>query len=435
MNVEVTGKAMSEIEQEVVRAFDQGPSSLADLGGPDFVLGREHALARVSLMPEVLAMVLPLVSADADAMTFRTFILACIEIPVGEAQEQVGPSTFQDVVGLMAAADLPPGLARDCQRVFVRRLADPGEQEAARWIAMGGALNLALRHPSLRHQLLAAVVDFQPDEVPPEFARRLAKVAGVVNTHWPDTGMYDLLGRLCSVPVARDEALFELGMARLGRGLDAETFQVADAEFEEAKSLFEGAVGAREHRPDAVAYATALSMLTSLRRGDGDDVIRLKAAVVTREVDVSRLWGRSDESAYIWTSHREAELARWSLLATRVGAIREQVATLSSSDAEVGLRQDLLGTYLANRVVMCRGPGGVETVLQPAIKARLLRDASIQGMVRNWLQAEADPASPMHEAASSLIASVREWGPPPGNWVGAVPVVLAPLPTPEPRAR
>ncbi len=412
---------MSDLEMEVAAAFDSEPASLADLGGPGFVLGREKALVSVSLMPELLGLVLNCLRQDSDPL--RLFVVACVGATVGEEEGAIGPSAFQDVVDTVATSGLPTRLAKDCQRLLVQRLADRDEHEAARWIAMGGALNLALLNPDLRHLLLAAVVDLEPGEVPPEFARRLAKVAGVIQTHWPDPGLVNLLERLCSVPLARDEALFELGMVRLGEGLDADTAQMADSQFEEAMGHFEGAVVAREHRPDAQAYATALSVLTSLRRGDDDDVIRFKAATVAKELEISRLWSRSNESAYIWISHRESELARWSQLATRVAAIGEQVASLSSIDAEVGLRQDLLGTYLANRVVLCRKAGGVETLLQPVIKARLLKDESIQSMVRSWLQAEANPASPMHEAASSLIASVRDWGAPPGKTTGAVPLV------------
>lgn len=299
---------------------------------------------------------------------------------------------------------------------------------------MGAALQFALRHGNFRHQLLAAIVGLELSEVPPEFARRLAKVAGIVQSYWPDTEMLELLEKLCSIPLARDEALFELGMSKLGQGLDSENSQIADAAFDEARAHFEGAVTAREHRPDAVVYATALSMLTSLRRGDDDDALRQKAAIVSETIDVSRLWSRTEESPWTWTGNRASELARWSILATRIGAIGTQVTSFADANAELSLRQDLLGTYIANRVVLHRCAVGVETLIQPAIKARLRREESVRETVHGWLKAAAEPTSPMHEAAVSLLASLHDWGPPSGNPLGAAMAQRSP-PGADHRAR
>jgi hypothetical protein len=47
------------VEEEVGATFDRGwPKRLADLGGPAFLCGREEAIARVSMMPDILPLVL-----------------------------------------------------------------------------------------------------------------------------------------------------------------------------------------------------------------------------------------------------------------------------------------------------------------------------------------------------------------------------------------
>lgn len=398
---------MNQIEQEVIAAFDAArPERLADLGGVDFLRGREEAVARVCLMPEILNLVLAEIGPDPVDGALSAFVVACAAVPVRPGE--CDPSAYKDAVEALAAADLPYSLAEQCQDVLARRAADRTEDEVVRWVALAACLQLAITHPDLRHDLLRVLARLKPEQHHGEFARRAAKVAGVAHSYWPDDKLLSLLEELASIPLARDEAVFELGMARLREGLDADSPAKADACFEEARGHFNTTLLAREYRPDAVAYSGALSMLTALRRGDRQKDLRAKAAEISKELTIAKAWSGQDRPAWKWMGARWTELVEWDDLAERLATVAADAAAAADPETELAIRQRLLGTYVANRTVLKRGAGGVETYVQPVIEARLMREETQRSTLSSWLSREAaDDGSPWREAAGELLEVLR----------------------------
>ena len=105
-------------EDEVRAAFANGaPKRLADLGGADFLRGREDELACSVFMPEVLSLVLAEVSTGAVDDPVQQFVVACADVPVGP--DAVRASDYKDAMEALAASSLPEDLAERCQEVFV----------------------------------------------------------------------------------------------------------------------------------------------------------------------------------------------------------------------------------------------------------------------------------------------------------------------------
>ena len=404
------------IEEEVDAIFgERHPERLADLGGVEFFRGREKIVAQVVLMPELLALVLGEARDHRDRAVLEDFVAACVAVPVGE--KGVRSSDYKDAMEALSGADLRDDIAARCQDLLVRRARDTLENEVARWTALGTALQLALVHPVLRYDLLSVLVRVRADDPHPEFARRAATVAGVANAHWPDPALEKVLDRLSAVDLARDEALFELGLARLRAGLDADAPDLVDAAFEEARSLFESCLLAREHRPDAFSYARALAMLTALRRGEAPGSLATRAKDIQSELGMASTWSPPAEAAWPWLRAGWAELMRWQELTSRLADLAQ--GDPQASRAELTIRRGLLETYIANRAVLGRGPGGVEYFVKPTIEARLLREESIEADVLTWLENEAlSQTSEWRKAASELLGAIRNRGAPPGKQAG-----------------
>jgi hypothetical protein len=408
---------MSSVEEEVAAAFDKRePDRLADLGGVSFLQGREREVARVTLMPEILSLVLSEFRGAPLDGPLTTFVVACAEVPVGA--DGVAPSAFKDAMEALAHADLGDDLADQCQDVVTRRAANPSEHEVARWSALGAAMQIAVSRPALRFALLHALLRLKGCEAHPEFARRAAKVVGVAHAHWPDTLLLGALERLSAIPLARDEAMFELGMAKLRQGIDADSPRLADACFEDARAAFGQSLAAREHRPDAAAYAGALAMLTALRRGDPPEALRSLAAEVSRELAVMDAWATPERPTWEWLGARWTELLRWRELVGRIADLAVEASAACAEGAELDVRRRLLGTYVANRVVLGRGAGGVETFIQPAVEARVLRDEFGAVVIEDWLAEVAASDGEWREAAASLLRAIRTGGVPPGKRSG-----------------
>lgn len=389
---------------------------LADLGGPAFLRGREKEIARVSLMPDIL----PLALAEPPDAPGRggldAFILACVDVPVGD--DDVEPENYKDAVEALADASLGDELAERCQDVLMRRVRNAGEDEVVRWSALGAALQLAIVHPDLKHDLLHTLVRLriQPGDPHPDFARKAAKVAGVAMAHWPDASLEKTLNRLCEVPHARDEALFELGMARLREGLESDRSDRVDECFEEARGHFERSLEAREHRPDALSYARSLGMLTALRRGEAPELLAQRAKEIHRELAIGAAWASPAEAAWPWMGARWSELMLWQDL---VGLLADMAMGAFDADADLAIRRRMLNAYVANQAVLGRMSGGVEVFIKPAIEARLLREETAEAAVKAWLEAEiVDPTSPWREAAAELLRAIGRGRGPPGKRAG-----------------
>ncbi|MCA4914529.1 MAG: hypothetical protein ING95_15995 [Roseomonas sp.] len=407
------------VDEEVCAAFDRAvPQRLEDLGGVEMFRGREESVARASLMPEILRLAVAELSAGISDPALDNFIVACAAVPVGE--DVVVPSAYRDAMLALASAALSEELAERCQVVLVGRIPNRRENEVARWAALGAALQIALVYPDLRHSLIGVLVRLKRDGNPPEFLRRAAKVVGIAHSHWQDASLAAVLVHLADEPIARDEALFELGMSALRDGLDADVAGAVDKCFDEARRYFDASLLAREHRPDALVYSRTLSMLTALRRGDAADGLRRQAEGVRREVTLARAWSGSTNSAWGWMGARWSELIRWQDLAGHLGDIEAATEAAVKAGAELAIRERLLGAYVANRAVLGRRAGGVETFITPHIAGGLLRQETGREITMAWLaQEQALPSSPWKEAAAELLEDMRARGSPEGKRMGA----------------
>ncbi|GAA4258511.1 hypothetical protein GBZ26_11375 [Azospirillum formosense] len=409
---------MLSVEEEIIAAFEgREPERLADLGGVAFLDGRETEIARVTFMPEVLDLTLAELVCGSTDQALLDFVLACARVPVGG--DGVRPSDYRDAMAKLAASPIGLDLADDVQSALLERAAEPAEHEVTRWVALGASLQLALAHPKdLQHRLLDKLRRIKMPESQPEFARRAAKVVGVAHSHWPAEVLIGMLERASTTQGGRDEALFELGMARLHYGLEATDLKQADALFEEARGHFEACRSAREHRPDAVAYSGILAMLTALRRGESRDEMKDRGREILLEVSIADVWSSPRVPLWDWMGARWTELVRWRDLADRIAHLAADTSAAFERNAEIDIRYRLLGIYVANRVVLGRGAGGVETFIQPAIQTQILQDEFGAAVIEDWLDEVVAADEEWREAAASLLHALRNGSAPPGKRLG-----------------
>lgn len=417
------------IDDELGALFDKfepdEPRSLADLGGVSLLRGREKVIARASLMPEVLALAIQELSATPEDACVNSFIVACVSVEVGI--HGVTASSYDDGLKALAAAKFTPDAAARVQRNLTQRADDSEEDEGARWAALGAALQIAVSYPATRHRLMGLLVDLPRDEDlhHREFLRRAAKVIGVANAYWPDEALVNALDRLAGIERARDEASFEIGMHHLRLGLEAASSQQVEKCFDEALSAFDISASSSEYRPDAIAYRAALSMLKGIRRGDETSALGGRARDMSEAITLQTMWSMPTKKAWPWLGAGWTELLRWRELATHLLALADDVEAARGRDPAPDIRRRLLDTYVANRAVLGRDAGGVETYIQPVVKGRLLRIEQARAELEAWLAEEATNAKGRwRDAAVEMLAAMRGGDPPPGN--GArMPVNLA----------
>ena len=103
----------------------------------------------------------------------------------------------------------------------------------------------------------------------PLFLSRAAKIIGVSYSYWREAELLGRLRDLVAIEGVRDEACFELGMAMLIQGFDAENRREAEEAFTAARHWLQQSIQSRLHRPDASAYLLCLDVLITFSRGQG----------------------------------------------------------------------------------------------------------------------------------------------------------------------
>lgn len=408
------------VDDELGALFDKyephGATTLADLGGVSLLRGREREIAHASLMPEVLALAIQELSANPENESVNSFIIACVSAEVGAGG--VDASSYDDALKALAAANFTPAMAAKLQKILTQRADDSEENEGVRWAALGAALQIAISYPATRHRLMGLLVDLPRDEDlrHREFLRRAAKVIGVANAYWPDEALVKALDKLAGIDRARDEASFEIGMHHLRLGLEAASSHQVEKCFDDALAAFDISASSSEYRPDAIAYRAALSMLKGIRRGDETSELGDRAQDMSQAITLRTMWSVPTKKAWPWLGAGWTELLRWRELATHLLALADDLEAAQGRDPAPDIRRRLLDTYVANRAVLGRDAGGVETYIQPIVKGRLLRIEQARGELEAWLAEEATNAKGRwRDTAVEMLAAMRGGNPPSGN--------------------
>jgi hypothetical protein len=408
------------VDDELGALFDRfepdGPGSLTDLGGVSLLRGREKAIARAELMPEMLALVVHELSSNPSDASLNSFIAACLSVEVGS--HGVTMSSYDDALKALAAAKFTPDMAARVQRTLTQRADNSEEDEGARWAALGAALQIAVNYPATRLRLMGLLVDLPREEDLDhrEFLRRAAKVIGVANAYWPDEALVKALDKLAAIERARDEASFEIGMHHLRLGLEAASPQKVEECFDDALMAFDISASSSEYRPDAIAYRAALSMLNGIRRGGERGALEGSARDISEAITLRTMWSVPTKKAWPWLGAGWTELFRWREFATHLMTLADDLNAAQRRDPAPDIRRRLLDTYVANRAVLGRDAGGVETYIQPVVTARLLRIEQARGEVEAWLAEEVrDAQGGWRDTALEMLAALRGGGPPSGN--------------------
>lgn len=372
---------MHPLEAEMAACLEAGEElDPVRFGGIDALTAAAEALAGSPLMPEFMRMSLPLVADGGASRAAGEFVCKLLE---GAASD----IAWMEAVDVLDEASPLPAATED--RLFARFLAaaaDRGLPPLARAAGLDGAIRWADRDRRRQLRLSAALLDVSADD-DPDFLARAAKAMGVAYSHWREPALLEALAGLRDAEGAADEAVFELGMARLADGLDADDRKAAGDAFAEARSWF-GRVGdIRGERPDARLYARCLEALVSF--SDGSSLAGL-AAEVSRESFAFLAWPGS-EARPPWLGARRAQAASWASLALRLKGLTEHLDAASWWEPAAVIEEHLLSAYCAGRAILRRSrDGGIEAVVRPRIEGSLARERYQAHLLKEWLSRNAD---------------------------------------------
>lgn len=387
---------MHPLEAEMAACLEAGEEPEPNrFGGIDALAAVAEVLTASPLMPEFMRIALPLVTDSGASQIAGEFVCKLLE---GGTASDIAWTEAVDV--LDEAAPLPAATENRLFARFLAAAADRSLPALARAAGLDGAIRWANRDRGRQLRLSAALLDVSTDDNP-DFLARAAKVMGVAYSHWREPALLEVLAGLRDTEGAADEAAFELGMARLADGLDADDPKAVDDAFAEARSWFEQAAALREVRPDARLYAGCLEVLASF--SDGSSLAGL-ATEIARESFGFLAWPGS-EGYPPWLGARRAEAASWTTLALKLKGLAEHLDSSSWWEPVAVIEEHLLSAYCAGRAILRRSrDGGIEAVVRPRIESSLARERYQGHLLKQWLSRNAD--GEWRTEAEALVARI-----------------------------
>lgn len=320
------------------------------------------------------------------------------------------PAALAEIVEIVSRRDPSETLRRRMWKAFLELIDDRGLSYGVRAQALHGALLIAQRQKGLLHQLKGRLTDVDVSD-DPHFLRHVAKILGMVLAHSPEPEFRDKLIELLEMPESKDEAAMELGFAALATGFDATTQESAAKSFETALHWFSIASESSEHRVDAELYVRCVGILVKVQR---------EGFTATSTTDIAGLadaaWtycaylGAEDDSQPSWLGAQSRERLHWTLLASKLGTLENQLNKKVWLNAALAIEDELLAVYQASRSILLKGGDtGLDLVIRPRLTASLLAHRRHLDELDQWIEENEHSALlPDAEAMRHAVEQARE---------------------------
>jgi hypothetical protein len=390
--------ALHSTEKMLIQALEQGNIvTLNQLGGLSALEKAKHTLALSPLISDLFSIILQeLDNLENDKELAESFILFCLE----KIEDQLSIKSVIDCLELYRP--FSKKFEDSCFKILFNGAQNNQKSAITRAWYLEASFRLALNTSSRRFTLLSYLVDL-PLEDESEYLRHAAKIIGLAYTFWKENDLIPILEQLTENELGADEAFFELGFVALANALETESADEAKNKFNQAYEYFENSLKNREDRCDAEIFHSAIGILLSFEKNEPQkdyqfNLERLKEAIV-----IYPAWHQSDaaDAGEIWVNARNIELINWQTLAIKLEALSGYLVEPSWLEPIIVIEQALLIIYTASRTIFKRHKfGGLETVIQPNIRANLINHRGQIYALEKWL--ERNPSEELREIGDNL---------------------------------
>jgi len=383
-------------EEMLIQALEQGNIvTLNQLGGLSALEKAKHTLALSPFISDLFSIILKdLDNLENDKELAESFILFCLE----KIEDELSIQTVINCLELYRP--FSKKFEDSCFKILLSEAQNNQKSALTRSWYLEASFRLAIHNaPARRLKLLSYLVDL-PLEDESEYLRHAAKIIGLAYTFWKENDLIPILEQLTENELGADEAFFELGFVSLANALETESADEAKNKFNQAYQYFENSLKNSEDRCDAEIFRSAIGILLSFEKNEPQkdyqfNLERLKEAIV-----IYPAWHQSD-AGEIWVNARNIELINWQTLAIKLEALSGYLVEPSWFEPIVVIEQALLIIYTASRTIFKRNKfGGLETVIQPNIRANLIHHRGQIYALEKWL--EQNPSEELREIGDNL---------------------------------
>lgn len=398
----ISGNKMLPIETKLCSLLELGKEpSLVKIGGVESILLYSKKLSSSKLTPELVRIIIVEFEGlpQQDQARLGDFLVQCIENLSDEF-------CAQEIVDLIDCFEAPPKIEDRFYKSFLKVAQDSTKPAMTRAFALDGSLRLACKKPARKHALFAILLEIDVSDSP-LFIKNSAKILGVANSLWSSEEALSVLQGFMVVDEAKSESAYELGMAYLHKGFEAQDRASATNCFSTALFWFRESIKHDEQRLDAELYELSLSILIQYAHGNLEmNILADKADCIQKAVFIYEAWVDS-ETSRSWLGARRTELANWTILARSLEGLVKYLAQPSWFEPRVVIENHLLKAYTASRSYLYRTvSGGIETIIKPYIEASLIQQEGQLYHLYQWLEQIDHPE--WQKVATDLLAKVED---------------------------
>jgi hypothetical protein len=369
------------IERVVVSNLQSGEAiTIETLGGIEAVVASADALGASRFQPEILRSFVDYWKTTPPTQDGH-LQTAFVSLLGGSPNDL----TLMETINFLDTCRPLPGEGDEiCFSSFFAKAQDVSLPALTRGIAAEGSFRWAVSNRRWQLRLLDFLLGVSVTEAP-EFVRRIAKLSGVAHSHWHESELLGKLSEFTESSEAATDASFELGMASLMDGIDADGPGVALSSFERAKGWFEKSLSHSEVNPEAQLFLECLNLLIAYqstvdRRIFTDALSRIS----TSAFELSAWFDIQDSPS--WLGARRLETVYWNQLALAMDGLLDHLDEASWWEPAAVIEQHVLAIYSANRVILRRGTDGtINSLLRPRITASLARYRGQAHQLKTWL--------------------------------------------------
>lgn len=369
------------IERVVVSHLQSGQEiTIETLGGIEAVVATAGALGASRFQPEILRSLVDYWKATPPTQD-EHLQTAFVSLLGGSSND----FTLMQTIDLLDTRRPLPGKGDEiCFSSFLAKAQDLSLPALTRGIAAEGSFRWAVSNRRWQLRLLDFLLGVSVTEAP-EFVRRIAKLSGVAHSHWHESELLGKLTEFTESSEAATDASFELGMASLMDGIDADGPGVALSSFEGAKGWFEKSLSHSEVNPEAQLFLDCLNLLTAYQSAVDRQIFTDTLNRVSMSAFELSAWFDTQDSPS-WLGTRRLETVYWNQLALAMEGLLDHLDEASWWEPAAVIEQHVLAVYGANRVILQRGPDGtINSLLRPRITASLARYRGQAHQLKIWL--------------------------------------------------
>ncbi len=339
------------IERVVVSHLQSGQEiTIETLGGIEAVVASAGALGASRFQPEILRSLVDYWTATPPTQD-EHLQTAFVSLLGGSPND----FTLMETIDLLDTRRPLPGKGDEiCFSSFLAKAQDLSLPALTRGIAAEGSFRWAVSNRRWQLRLLDFLLGVSVTEAP-EFVRRIAKLSGVAHSHWHESELLGKLREFTESSEAAADASFELGMASLMDGIDADGPGVALSSFEGAKGWFEKSLSHSEVNPEAQLFLDCLNLLTAYQSAVDRQIFTDTLNRVSVSAFELSAWFDTQDSPS-WLGTRRLETVYWNQLALAMEGLLDHLDEASWWEPAAVIEQHVLAVYGANRVILQRGP-------------------------------------------------------------------------------